>query len=342
MKPMQVFQHSAARLAAVALGLLAATAAAQSHSPHPVQRAIDNHFALLMSRAYDKLDRAAEEARANHLMVSDGQPLLSAIYAGTAGCGGGDQVNDELMLVCKERLDEWLKLKPHSITARLSRAAFPVSHAMMARGNGYAHTVSPEGWKLFRQRIEQGRKALESLDPMTRQDPGWYAMMLAVGLAQGWARGRYDAIFFEAVERYPYYTPFYFNRMSFYSAHWYGSDEEAKRVADDAVARTRSRWGESLYARLHWAMMDHDMFSSGRTDWRRMKAGFEKIVKDHPDPWNVNSFGKFACMAEDSRTLFALLQKVGEKPIIQAWDSNIDYYRHCRAVAAKVHCPTTC
>lgn len=318
-----------------ALCLLAVHAAAQSTSPRPTQRATDEYLALLMSKAYDKLDQAADEARTKELALSDGQPLLPAIYAGVAGCACGNQLNDELWQVRKQRLDEWIKRKPQSTTARLAQAAFPVKYAWMARGGGYANTVSPEGWKIFRERMEEGRKALQSLDAKTRQDAGWYEMMLDVGLSQGWPREKYDAVFFEGVERYPYYTPFYFSRMQFHGPRWYGSVEEAQRVADDGVARTRSRWGEILYTRLNWLMMDHQMFRSGRTDWTRMKTGFEQMLKEYPDPWNVNNFGKFACLASDFTTLAALLPKIGNEPIVQAWENDINHYQRCRAMALK-------
>jgi hypothetical protein len=328
--------RQAATAAAVVLCSLAGSAAAQSTSPRPHQRAIDEHLALLMSRAYEKLDRAAEEARTKELTTSDGQPLLSSIYGGTAGCACQEQLVEELWLVRKQRLDEWIKRNPGSTTARLSLAAFPVKYAWMARGSGYSNTVSEEAWKLFRQRVEEGRKALESLDAKTKQDPGWYEVMLDVGLSQGWPREKYDAIFLQGVEKYPYYIPLYFSRMQFHGPLWYGSVEQAKRVADDAVARTRSRWGEILYARLNWLMMNDQMFWSGQTDWPRMKVGFEQLVKAHPDPWNFNNFGYFACLAGDFKTLSGLLPKIGDQPIVLAWESDINVYQECRKMAGRV------
>jgi hypothetical protein len=319
------------------LCVLATGAAAQSTSPRPLQRATDDHLGLLMSRAYDRLDQAADEARAKDLALSDGQPLLAAIYAGVVGCGCGNQLNDELWQVRKQRLEEWAKRKPESTTARLALAGFPVKYAWMARGGGYANTVSPEGWELFRARLEEGRKSLLAVNGKARQDAGWYDMMLDVALSQGWPREKYDALFSEAVEKYPYYTPLYFSRMNFYSKRWYGSVEESQRVADEAVARTRGRWGEILYARLNWAMSDDMMFATGRTDWPRMKSGFEQLVKDYPDPWNIQNFAKFACVASDVKTLQTLLPKISGGPIVAAWDNNPQRYQHCTMVAAKGH-----
>lgn len=321
--------------AAIALCVLAGNAAAQSINERPMQRATDDHLALLMSRAYDKLDQSADEARTKQIPMSDGQPLLTAIYAGAIGCGCGNQLTDELWQVRKQRLDEWIKRKPNSVTARLAVAAFPVKYAWMARGGGYSNTVSPEGWKLFRERIEEGRKTMEALDARTKQDPGWYEYMLDVGLSQGWPPEMFDAVFFEGVAKYPYYTPLYFFRMSFYSPRWYGSIEHGKRVADDAVERTRSRWGETMYARLNWALMDFQMFKNGQADWPRMRTGFQDMMKDYPDAWNLNAFAKFSCIALDRETLSGLVTKIGDTPIVQGWDNDVNRYQRCRAWAQK-------
>jgi hypothetical protein len=321
---------------AVLLFLLAGTAAAQSVNPRPMQRATDDHLGLLMGRAYDKLDRAADEARSKQIALSDGQPLLTGIYAGVIGCACGNQLNEDLWQVRKQRLDEWAKRKPGSVTARLAVAAYPVKYGWMARGGGYASTVSPEGWKLYRERVEEGRKALEALDATTRQDPGWYELMLNVGLSQGWPRGKFDALFSDGVSKHPYYTPLYFARMSFYSPRWYGSVDESRRIVDDTVERTRSRWGEIMYARLNWATMDVRMFETGQTSWPRMKAGFEQMTKEYADGWNVNHFAKFACMARDHETFLALAPKVGDAPIAEAWHNDVNFYKGCQMWAAKM------
>ena len=323
------------RITLLMLFVLATSAAAQSISPRPMQRAADDYLGLLMSRSYDKLDQAADEARAKDLALSDGQPLLTAIYDGVIGCGCGNQLTDELWQVRKQRIEEWAKRKPQSTTARLALAAFPVRYAWMARGGGYANTVSPEGWKLFRERMEEGRKSLLALKGNARQDAGWYEMMLDVALSQGWPREKYDALFSEAVEKYPYYSPFYFSRMEFYDARWHGSQQESQRVVEEAVARTRERWGEILYARLNWLIADEMMFLTGRIDWPRMKSGFEQMVKDYPDPWNFHNFAKFACLASDLKTLQTLLPKISGGPIVAAWDNRPEFYRHCTMAAAK-------
>ena len=53
------------------------------------------------------------------------------------------------------RLEKWRAQYPQSITVYTTLAATYVNYAWQARGNGYANTVTDEGWQLFRDRIHQ-------------------------------------------------------------------------------------------------------------------------------------------------------------------------------------------
>ena len=65
----------------------------------------------------------------------------------------------------------------------------------------------------------------------------------------------------------------------------------------------------------------------GTANWPRMKSGFEHIVKDHPDPWNLNNFAKFACMARDRDTLRGLMARI-QPAVLAAW-GNMGFYQSC-------------
>ena len=45
-------------------------------------------------------------------------------------------------------------------------------------------------------------------------------------------------------------------------------------------------------------------------------AGFRDMVSRHPAQANYNRFAYFACQARDRETLLELLDKVGDKPIL--------------------------
>lgn len=320
----------------VAVFALYSTAgSAQFTNPRPMLRAADKYFASLMSGDFSRLERTAEAARSKDLRIEDGQPVLAALYEGTAGCACATSLTDELWQLRRSRLQAWRSQFPSSLTARVALASFSVYYGWFARGNNYASAVSPDGWKLFEERVEAGRIALEALDASAKHDEGWYATMISVALAQHWPAQRFDALYDEATRRHPGYLPIQFNAANYYAPQWYGSKEAYIRFVDHAVKLVGAQFGTELYARLNWSQGSNTMFEDGTADWNRMRKGFEQIVRAYPDAWNVNNFARFSCLAGDWTTMTMLAQKIGEAPVPMAWYNDARIYFACRAEAAQ-------
>jgi len=58
------------------------------------------------------------------------------------------------------RLKKWITAYPDSTTARLSLAHLYLNYASVARGSGFADTVSDSQWKLFFSRAAQAEVLL--------------------------------------------------------------------------------------------------------------------------------------------------------------------------------------
>jgi hypothetical protein len=319
----------------LAFTLYAATSWGQFTNPRPMVRAADEYFALLLKSDFSKLERTAEEARAKDLRISDGQPVLAALYEGTAGCACANSLTDELWQTRRTRLEAWRDQFPRSITARVALAAFPVYYGWFARGNNYARSVSPDNWKMFGERVEAGRVALDALDTSAKQDEGWYAAMISVALAQHWPSQRFDTLYEEGARKHPAYLPIHFNAANYYAPQWYGSQQAYSRFVDRAVQLVGSQLGTQLYARMNWSQGTDTMFQDSTADWKRMKNGFEQIIQGYPDPWNLNNFARFACIAHDWSTMNALAEKIGEAPVAMAWYDDSRIYFGCRTMARK-------
>jgi hypothetical protein len=126
---------------------------AQFDSPRPFQRVSDEYLALLMKGAYDDLERASDKVRKGAATISDGQPTLAALYGGVSGCvmtGCANRLTDELWKMRGQKLEEWRKRYPDSVTAKVALASFPLQYGWFARGGGYMSTVSNEGYALFK------------------------------------------------------------------------------------------------------------------------------------------------------------------------------------------------
>jgi len=310
---------------------------ALAQSPRPMQRAADEYEELLMTRSYRALEQASLEAHSSRSVIGDGQPRLAAIYAGTAGCVCGDQQGNWNLR--GERLREWGKTYPKSVTAKVALATYPLEYGWSVRGTGYANTVSPDAWKQFYKYLDDARDALSSLEPDAKNDPGWFNAMLGLATAQQWPRDQFEALYERAQRQHPDYLPIYFSAATYYSPRWGGSIADLQRFIERATEATRPKLGETLYSRLMWS--ESRSFEKTPIDWQRMKAGFERIVKDYPDPWNINNYARFACGNVDWATVLALAERIGDKPVAMAWNGDIRQYYSCTQTARNVKSQAT-
>jgi hypothetical protein len=72
-------------------------------------------------------------------------------------------------------LKAWIVARPQSITARVALAKAYTSYAWLARGNGYADSVTPERRQRFKERIAEAQKVLDDSANITPMDPEWFA-----------------------------------------------------------------------------------------------------------------------------------------------------------------------
>ena len=294
----------------------------------PLSAAASTYWSMLKARQFDKLDQIADDARKSNKTISDGQPLLGALYDGVAGCVCRSNLTAADWNQRRELLQAWRLKSPKSTTAEVALGTFHLTFAWAARGNGYASTVEAERWDQFRAGVNKAYETLQQASPAARQDPGWYYAMLHIGLAQHWEQARFETIYREGTGKYPLYLPLHFAAANYYSPQWYGSVEQMQAYIRQAVEATRPLLGDTLYARINWSSQNSDMFNSGGVDWKQMKAGFERLVADYPDEWNLNNYGHLACQARDADTVVAVAARI-KQPIARVWREAPDYYEWC-------------
>jgi len=302
----------------------------------PFEAAAQEYYQILLKGKYDDLERFAAESRRKNLSISDGQPRLAAIYGGLAGCltsGCRNRLSESEWQERLQLLSAWRKIRPESVTAEMAQAKFYVEHAYAIRGQGYANTVQPDAWPLFYKSMETAHALLDKASSGVKQDPEWYATMLDIGVAEAWSPDKFSNLYSQARSNAPLYIPIYFNASAYFSPRWHGSAPDLRKFIEDAVDNTRQKLGETLYARLNWNLTSNTMFTDGQADWQRMKTGFERIVADFPDPWNINNFAKFACLANDGITVLKIAEQIRDEPIEAAWWGSADNYRKCVANA---------
>lgn len=236
----------------------------------------------------------------------------------------------------EERLARWQRAFPASSLAAFALSNAYISHAFLYRGGGFAAEVKPEKWKYFEDYIGRAFKALTAPEVMKKKDAVWYSAMLALGQYTSWDTDSFMKLVDEASDAYPQFYEIYFFAAPRFKPKWGGSVEAFEWLANLAVRKTRSSEGMALYARIYWSLgqgdYKDDLFSATRANWPKMKAGFEDILRQYPDVWNLNNYAWFACQAKDGKKLKELFGRLGANLNTSLWASPARLNR-CRSLA---------
>jgi hypothetical protein len=224
------------------------------------------------------------------------------------------------------KIAQWRREQPDSYAADIAEVTLWRAWAWHDRGEGYANSVAPEGWKLFADRLAHAQSVLDQSKPRASKTPLWYQLSLSVGRDMQWDPKRDDALFREAIERFPGYVPFYLSMSDYLSPKWGGSYEAVDKLARETVAKSGGDY--SLYTRIYWNLSDEEeddfyLFNDSLASWPLMKTGFDRLMQRYPKSlWNLNAYAAFACRARDRDTYSSLRARIGQNVIAVAWPSN--------------------
>jgi hypothetical protein len=225
---------------------------------------------------------------------------------------------------------EVLKSKfPSTAFVTIAEARYWIDYAWVARGGGFASSVTSDGWKLFRERLEKAEKVLINTKSYSDKLPNWYDNMIIVQSALDRPADERDIVFLEGARKYKTYYPIYSTMLYYLSPKWGGDWETVDNLVKWSVDNTKEIDGNSMYARLYWAVSANlqegeRLFKSTRASWPQMKNGFEDLMSRHPNSkWNLNNFAKFACMAGDKKTFLTIRRQVGNDVMDDAWSQKL-------------------
>ena len=274
---------------------------------------------------YAQLEKMADELRRTKARFPEGIWKLTSFYHGLYL--SSEEKNKAKWKAWFNRIDAWKQMFPNSITAPVVEAKGLTGYAWLARGGGFAHTVTEECWRLFRERLGQAQKVLETAARKPARCPVWYEAMQTVALGQCWDREKYDRLFKEAVSKEPTYYEYYFRKAYYLEPKWHGEPGDVERFAEEAAKVDDPDEGMTIYTRIAWSYRTSDnLFRDTEFKWSKMKQGFLDIEKSYPNStWNLNAFCRYACAAGDKETARALFKRIGDHPNLRAWDSPGQY-----------------
>ena len=231
----------------------------------------------LVAEKFDDLDRMADEYRRDKSRLPGGDWKLRVFY----------EVLDAPQLTDKDsadhlaHLEKWMKLRPESITARVALATSLHRWAWVARGNGLANTVTPEGWKLFAERSHEADIVLQGSRDMRTTCPQWYSQMLAVGVAEGWEPSLMKEMFESGIQFEPGYQYLYKQYANAILPKWYGKPGDAAAFAKSSADKLGGDTGDMIYFEIAANLIRRgdDDFPVKEMDWERIQRGQHVITQ---------------------------------------------------------------
>ena len=280
---------------------------------------------LYNTSRFDELEKIATELRGAKAKVANGSWKIVRYYD-SLECR---KEEPESMWQLHDRIHrDWIAQKPVSVTAKLAYADFFCSYAWHARGNGYADSVTPEGWKLFRERLESAQKIVDEVRKMKDKDPYWGTVALRIALGLGMDKKAYDALVAEAHAAEPLYWGYFVGRAYSLLPRWHGEPGDWEAFALKAAALPDGL-GAELYARIILHQMDfyRNVFDETDASWPKAREGLELMLKRYPDSLEVaNQAALLAFLARDREMFKAMLTRIDYVGVSSVWDGPEQFY----------------
>lgn len=214
-------------------------------------------------------------------------------------------------------LERWAS-QPDSVTGPIALAKAYVEYAWRARGSGYAHTVTGDGWRVFGERINQAEVILNRASALKHKCPAWYHTMMLVARANGWDAAKAAALFRNAVAFAPEYYYYYQERAYSLLPKWNGEEGDSAKFAQESADRVGGKKGDLLY----WQIAANLVCNCGNQDaqnnfsWLRVRRGYDVLVELYgTSPLRQNQMGYMAVKFGDVVAADELFTVIGDN-----WD----------------------
>lgn len=209
------------------------------------------------------------------------------------------------------------------------------------RGSGYANTVPPQAWGQFRSALDRAAQHAAKHADVLLSDSLGYRRVLFLAKALDWDAKRIQAIYEQAVERFPDDDSLHFARLNNLLPKWGGSARQVDQHIEAVVKRTQATRGLALYAQLYTDAAEDQfsqaLFSDSMARWERMDQGFVDLTASYPHRQHFNAWAWIACQAQDRKRLLELLDKIGPEPDLNQWGSNAQQtHDTCKAWAQRL------
>ena len=219
-----------------------------------------------------------------------------------------------------------------------------IDAAWEARGGGWAQTVSPQGWKLFGERLAVARESLEAAwkaDPTDARAP---TLMIKVVLGDSGDKGEMEMWFRRAMANNPDNRTACGSKLWFLYPRWHGSHAEMLVFGRQCLA-TQNWWGPlpTILVDAHVGVsketQDPKAYLAQPEVWDDIRAVYGSFLEAFPDSpragWYRSTLAKWACDCQQWPEAKKLFDEIGEKPNLEVFRSPA-VYNYYKKKAAKL------
>jgi hypothetical protein len=192
--------------------------------------------------------------------------------------------------------------------------------ASIARGKGYANTVTEEGWKGFSENVAVAEKSLNHAWELNPKDARIAVTMIWITLSQGKSRDQMELWFNRAMENNTNDYEACQAKLNYIEPKWYGSSEAMLEFGRECA--TNQAWGghvplilldahKSIQRQYANDLEKNDYWKQSEV-WADIKTAFDRFFELNPDAigW-YHDYAWYAYQAGQWDALNEIIPKLG-------------------------------
>jgi hypothetical protein len=293
-------------------------------------------FRLLQECKFDELETLSAKHRARDLKLDcSGLDTLNEFYD---YFNFDDSASDAYWESIAHCLEQWAQAHPESPTPLVTLGHLYLNFGWKARGNGWADTVTDQGWRLFGERLQKAKGYLDRAAALKIQDPCTYPALITVALGLNSPREEMESAYNRGVALEPNYLELYYTKGYYLLPRWYGEKGEWEAWLKTVADARGGEEGDILYAWIaaRQANMEHeDFFRRTDANYERMQRGFAAALErwgQATPSFNLNNICCFACIKGDRETARKYFKRIGGQWMKFVWKDRA-YFDRCQAWA---------
>lgn len=279
------------------------------------------------------LDDVAAAERTGKTRFAGGGWKLHTFYAAVESPKGKAPLTEAEWADTLDRLKRWVAQQPSSITAHVALAYAYLNYGWQARGDGDAASVTPEGKRLFDERVKLAEDELSQVP--TAPCPEWYYVMLQVGRAKAWEAEDLTALLQRATAFEP---EFYYNYQEVALSlmpKWRGKEGDVEKFTEEQANRAGGKPGDILYWLIMQSIMNNRELGNipQHLSWSRALVGYQGLVGQYgATPQRLNQFARMAATFGDYMVADETITQIGDRWNPETWGTK-EYFEKVKTWA---------